>query len=1829
MILGADYITKDGKPIVRIFKKENGEFKIELDPHFQPYIYALLSEDSAIDEIKQIKGERHGKTVRILDAVKVEKKFLKKPVKVWKLILEHPQDVPAIRNKIREHPAVLDIYEYDIPFAKRYLIDKGLIPMEGEEELKMLAFDIETFYHEGDEFGKGEIIMISYADEEGAGVITWKNIDLPYVDVVSNEREMVKRFIQIIKEKDPDVIITYNGDNFDLPYLIKRAEKLGLRLILSRDKENSVPKIQRMGNSFAVEIKGRIHFDLFPVVKRAINLPTYTLEAVYEAVLGKHKSKLGAEEIAAIWETGEGLKKLAQYSMEDAKATYELGREFFPMEAELAKLIGQSVWDVSRSSTGNLVEWYMLRVAYERNELAPNRPSNEEYKRRLRTTYLGGYVKEPERGLWGNIAYLDFRCHPADTKVLVKGRGIVNISEVKEGDYILGIDGWQKVRKVWEYYYESELININGLKCTPNHKIPVVTENDRQTMIRDSLARSFLSGKVKGKIITTKLFEKIAEFEKNKPSEGEILKGELSGIILAEGTLLRKDIEYFDSSRGKKRISHQYRVEITIGENEKELLERILYIFDKLFGIKPSVKKKGDTNALKIITAKKAVYLQIEEFLRNIENLYAPAVLRGFFEGDGTVNKIRNTVVATQGTNNKWKIDIVAKLLDSLGIPYSRYEYKYVENGKELTRHILEITGRDGLILFQTLVGFISSEKNESLKKAIEVREMNRLKNNSFYSLSTFEVSSEYYKGKVYDLTLEGTPYYFANGILTHNSLYPSIIVTHNVSPDTLERKGCQNYDVAPIVGYKFCKDFSGFIPSILEDLIETRQKIKKEMKSTIDPIKKKMLDYRQRAVKLLANSILPNEWLPIIENEEVKFVKIGEFIDRYMEEQKNRVRTVNNTEVLEVDNLFAFSLNRESKESEVKKVKALIRHKYRGKVYEIRLNSGRKINITGGHSLFTIRNGKIREVSGAEIKDGDLIVVPKKVKLNEKEVAINIPELISGLPDEATADIIMTIPVKGRKNFFKGMLRTLRWIFGEESKRIRTFNRYLSHLEKLGFVKLLPRGYEVTAWERLKRYKQLYEKLVKSLRYNGNKREYSVRFNEIKDFISYFPQKELEEWKIGTLNGFRMDCILKIDENFGKFLGYYISEGYAEAQKNKTDGMSYSVKLYNENPDILGDMKNAAERFFGKVRVGKNCVDISKKMAYLLMKCLCGVAAENKRIPPIIFDSPEPVRWAFLEAYFAGDGDIHPSKRPRLSTKSELLANQLVFFLNSLGVSSVKIGFDSGVYRVYINEDLQFLQTSREKNTYYSNLIPKEILEEIFGRRLQKNMTFGKFKEFVDSGKLDKRKAKLLDFFLNGDIVLDRVKNVKKREYEGYVYDLSVEGNENFLVGFGLLYAHNSYYGYMGYPKARWYSKECAESVTAWGRHYIEMTIREIEEKFGFKVLYADSVTSDTEIIVKRNGRVEFVPIEKLFERVDYRVGEKEYCILEGVEALTLDNRGRLVWKKIPYVMRHKAKKKVYRIWIANSWYIDVTEDHSLIVAEDGLKEAKPVEVEGKSLIATKDDLSGVEYIKPRTIEEIPYDGYVYDIEVEGTHRFFANGILVHNTDGFYATIPGETPEIIKKKAKEFLNYINSKLPGLLELEYEGFYLRGFFVTKKRYAVIDEEGKITTRGLEVVRRDWSEIAKETQARVLEAILREGSVEKAVEIVKEVVEAITKYKVPLEKLVIHEQITRELRDYKAVGPHVAIAKRLAAKGIKIKPGTIISYIVLRGSGKISDRVVLLTEYDPRKHKYDPDYYIENQVLPAVLRILEAFGYRKEDLKYQSSKQTGLESWLKR
>ena len=198
-----------------------------------------------------------------------------------------------------------------------------------------------------------------------------------------------------------------------------------------------------------------------------------------------------------------------------------------------------------------------------------------------------------------------------------------------------------------------------------------------------------------------------------------------------------------------------------------------------------------------------------------------------------------------------------------------------------------------------------------------------------------------------------------------------------------------------------------------------------------------------------------------------------------------------------------------------------------------------------------------------------------------------------------------------------------------------------------------------------------------------------------------------------------------------------------------------------------------------------------------------------------------------------------------------------------------------------------------------------------------------------------------------------------------------------------------------------------------------------------------------------------------------------------------------------------------------------------------------------------------------------------------------------------------------IKQQAQVFLKYINSTLPESMELEYEGFYRRGFFVSKKRYAVI-EDGEIIAKGLELVRRDWAPIVKKTQEAVLMAILKEGDSDKAISEVKKVLKKIKKGDVDKKEMIIHTQITKPLDQYKQVGPHVIAARKIEEHGIKVTRGTIVQYIITKGKGSISQRAVPY-EYS-EGYAYDKDYYINNQLIPAIERIMYSFGYTKQDLE---------------
>ena len=84
---------------------------------------------------------------------------------------------------------------------------------------------------------------------------------------------------------------------------------------------------------------------------------------------------------------------------------------------------------------------------------------------------------------------------------------------------------------------------------------------------------------------------------------------------------------------------------------------------------------------------------------------------------------------------------------------------------------------------------------------------------------------------------------------LDFSSLYPNIIVTRNVSPETIRCDCHSNREDVPGLGYSICDD-RGYLPDVLEPLIEDRDEIKAELRSTDDAERQRELEGRSSAIK-------------------------------------------------------------------------------------------------------------------------------------------------------------------------------------------------------------------------------------------------------------------------------------------------------------------------------------------------------------------------------------------------------------------------------------------------------------------------------------------------------------------------------------------------------------------------------------------------------------------------------------------------------------------------------------------------------------------------------------------------------------------------------------------------------------------------------------------------------------------------------------------------------------------------------------------------------------------------------------------------------------------
>ncbi len=433
-VFDVDYRTDPLR--IRLFgKNSEGVFKL-LDRKFRPYFYAVPEEDTG--EIEKDLEEKDftsdkREDLEIIDFEVVEVKDGLESIDVVKVYVGVPATITKLKNELWDLESVSHCREFDIPFYRRYLIDKELRPgswveIEGDHQesekfvseievqdirplessrdlqWKSLAFDLEVI----DE----DIVMASFYSEKFRKVLSLKDTDLEFVEEVEDQAEMLERFIEIVEDQKADILLGYNTDEFDFDILRDKADETGVTLALGRNGERM--KFNRRGRFKGARIKGRMHLDLYPFVTHVlapgIDSETLDLDSVAQEMLGKEKDDLSWSEMKQIWREKGDIEKFAEYALKDSELTYQLGEQISPQILELSKITGLIPFDTCRLTYGQLTENYLLREAYSRNMLSRNRPSQKKRSKRDREqAYTGGFVYTPEEGLYDNVAVFDFR----------------------------------------------------------------------------------------------------------------------------------------------------------------------------------------------------------------------------------------------------------------------------------------------------------------------------------------------------------------------------------------------------------------------------------------------------------------------------------------------------------------------------------------------------------------------------------------------------------------------------------------------------------------------------------------------------------------------------------------------------------------------------------------------------------------------------------------------------------------------------------------------------------------------------------------------------------------------------------------------------------------------------------------------------------------------------------------------------------------------------------------------------------------------------------------------------------------------------------------------------------------------------------------------------------------------------------------------------------------------------------------------------------------------------------------------------------------------------
>ena len=348
---------------------------------------------------------------------------------LWDKILESKEARnDEYRKYVREWA---DLLNQPIPEMRRIALDievdseEGRMPIPREHDRKITAIGIVS----NDDLRKVFLLEQDKNPNDGTELI-------PEAEICKTEKELLEKTFKIISEYN--VLVTFNGDDFDLPYIYERSQDPAIdpvkHTIIPKEEIPMVVKrdsfIKRGIQAEPVQLKHGVHIDLFRTFQnRSIQIyafshkySEYRLNAISEALLNDSKIEFEGN-ISDL-----PIQKLAQYCLKDTELTFRLtsfnDNLLLKLLFVIARISRLSVEDLSRVGVN---QWIRGMLFYEHRKINALIPHSEELRNKGQVSsaaiikekkYRGGLVVEPTPGIHFNVSVVDFASlYPSIIKV--------------------------------------------------------------------------------------------------------------------------------------------------------------------------------------------------------------------------------------------------------------------------------------------------------------------------------------------------------------------------------------------------------------------------------------------------------------------------------------------------------------------------------------------------------------------------------------------------------------------------------------------------------------------------------------------------------------------------------------------------------------------------------------------------------------------------------------------------------------------------------------------------------------------------------------------------------------------------------------------------------------------------------------------------------------------------------------------------------------------------------------------------------------------------------------------------------------------------------------------------------------------------------------------------------------------------------------------------------------------------------------------------------------------------------------------------------------------